>query len=125
MKKAILGLVDSGRTIDVFLNLHNTETAEFLETQATDAPSRMRVNGLFERLVASTSFDPAGSPRFDDQPDRSASSLYRQRRIPVVLMEQRIGTSKKLGRRLTVSDRLDFGKELITALARTVVQPAR
>src|SRR5271157_1977259 len=40
-----------------------------------------------------------------DQVDHSASSLYRQRGIPVVLMEQRIGTSKKLGRRLTVTDR--------------------
>ena len=26
-------------------------------------------------------------------------------------MEQRIGTNRKLGRRLTVADRLDFGKE--------------
>jgi len=60
-----------------------------------------------------------------NQVDHSASSLYRQRGIPVVLMEQRIGTGKKPGRRLTVTDRLDFGKELITVLARTVLQPAQ
>ncbi len=125
VKKAILGLVDSGRSIDVFLNLHNTETNEYLETQASDALSRMRVNRLSEQLVASTSFDPAGRPRFSDQPDHSVNSLYRQRAIPVVLMEQRIGTNRKLGRRLTVTDRLDFGKSLITALARSVLQPAR
>jgi hypothetical protein len=124
VKKALLGTLDSGRTIDVLLNLHNTETNEYLETQAGDALSRMRVNRLFEQLVANSSFDPAGRPRFNDQPDHSANSLYRQRGIPVVLMEQRIGMSKKLGRRLTVTDRLDFGKKLITALARGVLQPA-
>ncbi len=125
VKKAILGTLDSGRTIDVLLNLHNTETNEYLETQASDALSRMRINWLFEHLVASTSFDPAGKPRFSDHPDHSASSIYRQRGIPVVLMEQRIGTNRKLGRRLTVTDRLEFGKALITVLARTVLQPAR
>lgn len=125
VKKTILGFVESGRTIDVFLNLHNTETNEYLETQASDAASRRRMNRLFEQLVASTSFDPPGSMRFSSQPDHTANSLYRQRGIPVVLMEQRIGTSKKLGRRLDVSDRLDFGKALIKALARTVLQPAR
>jgi Zinc carboxypeptidase/Cytosolic carboxypeptidase N-terminal domain len=125
VKNAILGLVNSGRTIDMFLNLHNTETAEYLETQVSDATSRLRVNRLFEQLVASTSFDPGGRARFDDHPDHSANSLYRQHGIPVVLMEQRIGTSKKLGRRLTVTDRLDFGKELIKAVARTVLEPAR
>ena len=45
----------------MFLNLHNTETNEYLETQASDAASRRRINRLFEQLVASTSFDPAGS----------------------------------------------------------------
>ena len=123
VKKAILGVVDSGRTIDLLLNLHNTETNEYLESQVSDGPLRVRVNRLFEQLVANTSFDPAGSPRFDRQPDHSANTLYRQRGIPVVLMEQRIGTSKKLGRRLTVADRLEFGKALITALARAVLQP--
>ena len=110
VKKAILGLVDSGRTIDLFLNLHNTETAEYLATQASDAPSRDRINRFFEQLVASTSFDPGDRPRFDDRPDHSANSLFRQRGIPVVLMEQRIGTSRKLGRRPTVADRLEFGR---------------
>jgi hypothetical protein len=124
VKKSILGLVASGRAIDIFLNLHNTETVEYLETQASDATSRLGVNRLFENLVASSSFDPVGGPRFSDHPDHSANSLYRQREIPVVLMEQRIGTSKKLGRRLTVADRKEFGKELITVLARTVLQPA-
>ena len=70
VKKAILGVVDSGRTIDLMLNLHNTETAEYLETQASDAASRSRITGLFEQLVANTSFDPGenAKPRFSDRP---------------------------------------------------------
>ena len=122
VKKAILGLVNSGRTIDVFLNLHNTETNEYLETQASDAPSRRRIGRLFDLLNSGTSFDPAAPARFTDRPDHSANSLYHQGRIPVVLMEQRIGTSKKLGRRLTVSDRLSFGKDLIAAMARAALE---
>jgi len=125
VKKAIFGLVDSGRTIDLFLNLHNTETAEYLETQASDASSRRRINRFFEELAASTSFDPVDRLRFDNRTDHATNSLYRQRGIPVVLMEQHIGTSKKLGRRLTVTDRIDFGKELITVLGRTVSQADR
>ena len=88
-------------------------------------PHATRINRLFEQLVASTSFDPGDGPRFDDRPDHTTNSLYRQRGIPVVLMEQRIGTSRKLGRRPTVADRLEFGKELITVLARCRLEPAR
>ena len=36
-------------------------------------------------------------------------------------MEQRIGTSRKLGRRLTVEDRLAFGRQLITVMGQTVI----
>jgi hypothetical protein len=123
VKKAILGIVDSGRHIDLFLNLHNTESAEYLATESSDAPSRARIDGFFEQLVATTSFDPGERPRFNERPDHTANSLYRERGIPVVLMEQRIGTSKKLNRRLIVADRLAFGKELITALARSTLRP--
>ena len=38
-KKAIVDFVDSGRQIDLMLNLHNTETSEYLETQAQRAIS--------------------------------------------------------------------------------------
>ena len=58
VKKAILGYVSSGRAIDLMLNLHNTETTEYLETQASDEPSRRRMSRLFDLLIAETSFDP-------------------------------------------------------------------
>jgi hypothetical protein len=47
--------------------------------------------------------------------------LWKERKVPVLLMEQRIGTSQKLGRRPTMEDRLDFGKQLITVMAETVL----
>ena len=125
VKKAILGLGNAGRSIDLFLNLHNTEMTEYLETQARDPVSRKRISRLSDLLVTRTSFDPAGPLRFTDRPDHSANALYHHGRVPVVLMEQRIGTSKKLGRRLTVADRLEFGKELITAMARAALQSER
>ncbi len=40
VKKAIVGRVASGRPIDLLVNLHNTETAEYLSTMAGDAGSR-------------------------------------------------------------------------------------
>ena len=42
----------------------------------------------------------------------------RERKIPVLLMEQRIATNRKLNRRLTERDRLDFGRELLVVMAR-------
>ncbi len=121
MKKAIVGRAGAAPAIDLFVNLHNTETNEYLETQATDGPARRRVQRFFDQLVAHSSFDPPDGPRFRGPPDHSANALYHERGIPVVLMEQRIGTSKKLGRRLTAADRLAFGKDLIQALAQSVL----
>jgi hypothetical protein len=46
----------------------------------------------------------------------------KERKVPVLLMEQRIGTSQKLGRRPTLEDRLTFGKKLITVMAETVLE---
>ena len=51
--------VDSGRTIDLLLNLHNTETAEYLETQADDPHAQSLMSRFFEELVATTTFDPS------------------------------------------------------------------
>jgi hypothetical protein len=38
----------------------------------------------------------------------------------VLLLEQRISTSKKLGRHATTEDRLAFGKQLILEMAESV-----
>ena len=56
-------------------------------------------------------------------PDGTTNALYRERKIPVLLMEQRIATGKKLGRRPTVDDRLAFGARLVEVMAETVLRP--
>jgi hypothetical protein len=110
------------------VNLHNTETNEYLETLADEPRVRAVMDHFFDELVRMTTFDPASPLRSGGPSDHTASSLYRERKIAVMLMEQRIGTSKKLGRRLTVEDRLAFGRELIRVMGQTVqprTSPAR
>jgi hypothetical protein len=120
VKKAIFACMDSERKIDLMLNLHNTETAEYMDTQADHEPTRKLMQRFFEALVAKTSFDPSRELRFNDGPANTTNCLWKERRVPVLLMEQRIGTSPKFGRRPTVQDRLAFGKQLIVVMAETV-----
>lgn len=124
-KKAIMGFVDSGRHIDLMLNLHNTETSEYLESQATDDRERALMSRFSDELVASTSFDPSAKLRLAAANDHTTNVLYQERKIPVLLMEQRIATNRKLNRHLNVRDRLVFGKELLRAMAVAVLQEKR
>jgi hypothetical protein len=117
-KKAI---VTAGR-IDLMVNLHNTETAEYLDTQADDPATLKTMQRLYDLLVEHSSFDPSrkltpNKARIDD-----TNTLFADYHVPVMLMEQRIATSKKLGRRPMVEDRLKFGRELISAMAGAVLE---
>jgi hypothetical protein len=121
LKKALFAHVDAGRSIDLMVNLHNTETAEYVDTLAADPASRARVERFQEALVARSRFHPSRPPTFDAG-RATTNSLYLEKRIPVVLLELRIGTNAKLGRRPTVEDRLLFGRELLAALAEAVLR---
>ncbi|MEK7677692.1 MAG: M14 family zinc carboxypeptidase [Verrucomicrobiota bacterium] len=121
VKKALLGCVDSGRKIDLMLNLHNTESAEFMDTQAGDEPVLARFRQFESNLMERTTFDPTQKVAVRNAPGNTTNSLYEKRQIPVLLMEQRIGFSQKLGRDPTAGDRLDFGRQLIAAMAETVL----
>jgi hypothetical protein len=109
-----------GGGIDLLVNLHNTETAEYLETHAKQERALASIRRLSEQLVNQTTFHPSRELAVRDEPTTTANALSREYGVPVVLMEQRIGTSKKLGRRPTVQDRLNFGRELIIAMAQAV-----
>ncbi len=122
VKKAILGWVDSGRAIDLMINLHDTESAEFMQTQADDEASLKLIQRLHENLVARTTFNPSKETGISKTPADTTNSLYRERKIPVLLMEQRIGFNTKLGRQATAADRLEFGKQLIAVMAETVLE---
>ena len=122
VKKAIFAHLDSGHEIALFLNLHNTETAEYADTQAQDRSVQATMQRFFDLLVAQTTFDPSRKFQVTASPGDTTSSLWSERRIPVMLMEQRIGSGPKLGRRPTAADRLAFGRQLVATMAESVLK---
>jgi hypothetical protein len=128
-RAAILEWVDAGHPIHLFLSLHNTETGEYLEGPP-DEDGRFRP--LMERfakvLAANTTFDPGTPARpapettTAGKPGRMTvvQGLWRDRKLPAFLMEQRISFNPRLGRLPTVADRKAFGAALVRAMAETV-----
>ncbi len=121
VKSAIYGLLDSGRRIDLMINMHNTELAEYVDTFADDDASQAMMQRLFTNLVTKTGFDPSRKLGINKSPSNTTNSLYTERKVPVLLMELRTGQSRKLGRQPTVADRLQFGRDLIAVMAETVL----
>jgi hypothetical protein len=120
VKRRISTDVRSGGRIDLLLNLHNTETAEYMEIPAGVEPLISRAQRLYDRLVAGTTFDPSRPLVVGGGPTDTTSALYKELHVPVVLIEQRISAGAKLGRPPTVEDRLRFGGGLIPLLAASV-----
>jgi len=116
-KKAIISHVDSGRPIDLMVNLHNTESGEYLQTHANDDASRTRFTALSDQLLKQTTFLPHKGPIFATTSDSTANALYGEKRIPIALMELRIGKSPKTNLPPTIADRLTFGANLIRIMA--------
>jgi murein tripeptide amidase MpaA len=120
--KGILDWVDSGRRLDLFLSLHNTETSEYLQ-----APAAYRALGerLFELLKETTTFNPtvplreAAATTTPGKPGRMEveQGLFHDRKLPAMLMEQMVDFNSKLGRCPEISDRQEFGAGLVRALA--------
>jgi murein tripeptide amidase MpaA len=120
--KAILDWVDSGRRLDLFLSLHNTETSEYLQ-----APAAYRELGerVFELLKKTTTFNPtvplreAAATTTPGKPGRMevAQGLFHDRKLPAMLMEQMVDFNSKLGRCPEEDDRQKFGVGLVQALA--------
>ncbi|HSU69660.1 MAG TPA: M14-type cytosolic carboxypeptidase, partial [Tepidisphaeraceae bacterium] len=120
-KKAILQCAGTGHGIDLLVNMHNTETGEFLDTEASDEATLQVMHRFDDLLAANTSFDPIRKLTVMKMAPDDTNSLYRQMKVPVLLMEQRISTSKKLGHRPTVEDRITFGRQLIEAMSQAVL----
>jgi hypothetical protein len=113
-------IVNAGR-IDLMVNLHNTETGEYLSTHAEDAETLETMRRFFNLLVERTSFDPSKKLEIGKAPD-DTNSLYDQHHVPVMLMEQRIATGKKMGHPPRVEDRLKFGRDLLATMATAVLK---
>ena len=122
VKRALFSRLDAGERVDVLLNLHNTETNEYMDTQVED-PRVLALFRAFARALAkSTTFDPSTALAVSKAPSDTTNSLWVERGVPALLLEQRIGTSPKLGRRPVVADRLAFGRGLIIELGHLALE---
>lgn len=107
------------------LNLHNTEMNEYLETNVDAEPEQSRLHRFFDLAVARTTFDPS-RPKLTVTPITPATvffttnSIWREARIPMMLLEQRTGPSRKLGHIATTEERVQLGRDLIALMAEVV-----
>ena len=105
----------------LFFSLHNTETAEYLEgPPTTDVNVRAFGERFSKALEAGSSFAPTRPLSFAGAVAAGRMTvihgLSAERGWPAFLMEQRISTQSKYGRRPLVEDRLRFGRELVTVI---------
>lgn len=121
-KRAMLGWLDQGRRIDLFLTLHNTETGEYLTGSDRFPEMAAKLNAF---LREHTTFDPTREPppRRAAAPGRMAVDHYLESAwgVPAFLMEQRVSFNARLGRLPTSKDRRDFGARLARALCRFIL----
>jgi len=123
---AIAAWIKSGRLIHLFLSLHNTETAEYLDGPPAAAGNPVRELGarLFSLLEKQPAFAPSRPLAWSEptttpgKPGRMTvvQGLWRDFQLPAFLMEQRVSRHPKLGRQPDIDDRLAFGRQLAVSL---------
>jgi hypothetical protein len=123
VKKAILAQ-QARQPIAIALNLHNTEMNEYLDTMVDAEPQQSMLHRFFDLAVQRTSFDPS-RPKLTvsipgSGPGNTTNVIWREAGVPMMLLEQRIGPSRKLNRIATSADRMTLGRELITLMAEVV-----
>lgn len=129
---AIAAWIKSGRPVHLFLTLHNTETAEYLDGPPAPADSPVRALGqrLFGLLESQSGFSPS-RPLAWSEPTTTAGTpgrmtvvqgLWRDFQLPAFLMELRVSRHPKLGRQPNIDDRLAFGRQLASSLWNAVRQ---
>ena len=125
-RRTMLGWVDAGHRIDVFLALHNTESADYVEGPVKiGGPAIAAVgNDLVKRLRETTNFyDPAsprgGTGRAPVEKGRMTvnQNLFAERKLAAFLMELMVERHPKLGRPRTAQDFSEFGASLVKCLA--------
>ncbi|HWE39380.1 MAG TPA: M14-type cytosolic carboxypeptidase [Isosphaeraceae bacterium] len=117
VKKAIHHHLATVGPIALMVNLHNTETGEYLQTSAGDAASRVVVARLDRRLTQEAGFHPSYGPVVGAPKDGTANSLNPEAGVLVLLMERRIARDPRTRRPPTPDDRLAFGAQLIRIMA--------
>lgn len=125
-RKIMLEWVDGGHPIDVFLALHNTESADYVSGPvAAGGPAIAAVaHDLVKRLRESTDFHDPASPRGGAGRRTVAKGrmtvnqyLFAERKLAAFLMELMVESHPRLGRPRTAEDFSRFGRSLVECLA--------
>ncbi|WP_321474863.1 M14-type cytosolic carboxypeptidase [uncultured Paludibaculum sp.] len=125
-RKAVIGWVDGGHQIDLFLSMHNTESVDYIDGPlAALRPTADRFQRLLnEKTVFYAPNGPrdAGESTTPGMKGRKTvhQELFAARKIPAFLMEQMVERHPLLKRPPTVQDRLEFGAALVDVLTQTV-----
>ena len=119
----------SGKPINIFLTVHNTESSEYLEGPAEH---RALVNRFRDNLTRLSSFDETRAEPQDARPSTTPGmkgrmsvnqGLHADFRIPSMLMETRVQAHPGLGgRSRNIPDWLTYGEGLVRAAAATVLE---
>lgn len=123
VKKALLAQ-HRKQPVAIGLNLHNTEMNEYLDTMVDAEPQQGMLHRFFDLAATQTSFDPS-RPKLTvslpgSGPGNTTNVVWREAGVPMLLLEQRIGPSRKLDRIATTEDRMTLGRELIALMAEVV-----
>jgi hypothetical protein len=108
---------------DLFLALHNTESADYVEGATADPMVQPIAVKLVAGLRGMTNFLDPASPRnsmaapIDKGRYTVNQYLYAQRKLPAFLMELRVESHPGLKRPRTTQDYVDFGAGLAKSLA--------
>jgi hypothetical protein len=133
-RKAILDWVDSGHRIDLFLTMHETETIDYLSGPLSAGGPPMRELGerFYEVLDQTKSFyaprdphsnlTPGGPVDMESGPIKKrratvCQGLFQDRKIPAFTMEMMVDFNQKLGHPPTWKDRVEYGAEIVRAMA--------
>jgi len=127
-RRAIAEWLESGRRIDFFLTVHNTESSEYVE-----GPGEHRglVNRFRAAMTRETSFEETREEARDMLESTTVGlkgrrsvnqGLYADFGIPAMLMETRVEKHPEFGRPRVVEDWLDLGAGLVRAAAETVAE---
>lgn len=122
-KTAIVNWLLQGKKIDVFLTLHNTEAADYI--QGPDLPVGQK---LFDYMSEHSSFkDEQGlreMPATTTEGQRGRmtvnQALWAEQKVPAYLMELKVEEVEKLKDRRTVDDWLALGPEIVKGLTAAV-----
>lgn len=126
MRKAVLDWVDSGRRIDLFVTLHNTNNDYIAGPVTAGGPEYRRIIDHIATTLAKETIFEGKAPR-DWLPGKIApgrmdvcQGLFHDRAIPTMLLEQSVRTNTKLNGPPSPEDYRRLGGQLVVTMASAV-----